>query len=233
VAAQAGGARWRSKALPFSQAQALASPRLGPSAVASAVKTGLPLARASGCGSCGSAGAALRPLRRRRADPGSRGASSRRHGSSCVPGLGLGLVLGAGGVGHWGLCCVLRSGRCSWSRRGFLLSAGQGGSRSWLRTGKGCSLVCTGAWSRPRSLWDEPGACRTLFPLAVWPVSLHHVSALAPVRSILNYLGRERGDKCLWLCLLPGALWVRTTHSPTVLYPLCPVETPAPSFVPQ
>lgn len=48
VAAQAGGAGWRSKALPFSQAQALASPRLGPSAIVGAVKTGLPLARASG-----------------------------------------------------------------------------------------------------------------------------------------------------------------------------------------
>lgn len=44
VVAQAGGAGWRSKALPFSQAQARASPRLGPSAIASAVKTGLPLA---------------------------------------------------------------------------------------------------------------------------------------------------------------------------------------------
>lgn len=117
--------------------------------------------------------------------------------SSRVPGLGLGLVLGAGGVGHRGLCCVLPSGHCSQSSWGFLLPAGQGGGRSGLRTGstgKGCSLVCTGAWSCPRSLWGEPGACRTLFLRAVRLVSLHHVSALAPVGSVFNWPGRDRGD---------------------------------------
>lgn len=44
AAARAGGAGWRSKSLPFSQAQSLASPRLGPSATAGAVKSRLPLA---------------------------------------------------------------------------------------------------------------------------------------------------------------------------------------------
>lgn len=29
----------------------------------------------------------------------------------------------------------------------------------------------------------------------------------------LTKLGMERGDECLRLCLLPGFLWVRTTHS--------------------
>lgn len=70
---------------------------------------------------------------------------SRGLGSGRVPGLGLGLVLGAGGAGHQGLCCVLWLGHCSWSSQRFLLREGQGGGRSWLRTGKGCLLVCTGA----------------------------------------------------------------------------------------
>lgn len=132
------------------------------------------------------AGAMLQPLWRGRADPSGRGASPRWHGTGCELGLGLGSHARAGGAGHWGLCCVLWSGHCSWSSWGFLLCAGQGRGRSWLWTGKGCSLVCTGAWRCPRRLWDEPRACRTLFPSAVWPVSLHHVSALAPVGSILN-----------------------------------------------
>lgn len=132
--------------------------------------------------SYGSVGAVLQPLRRRRADPGGQG------------GMGPAVCWDGGwvscsGLDEWGtagLCCVLRSGHCSWSNQGFLLCAGQGGGRSWLWTGKGCSLVCTGAWSCPRRSWDEPGACRTLFPQAIWPVNLHHISALAPVGSILK-----------------------------------------------
>lgn len=119
-AAAAGGAGWRSKTLPFSQAQALASPRLGPSATASVVESGLSLAQTPGlelwlCG-------------RGSADHG--GTPSMWWGWGC-----------AGGRGRGALGSLLRSGHCSWCRRGVLCVRGR------AEAGLGCSLVCTGAWS--------------------------------------------------------------------------------------
>lgn len=122
AAAWAGGAGWRSKALPFSQAQAPASPRLGPSATASAVKSGLPLVPEPGR-SCGSAGEGPQIL-------------GQGNGPSVWRGWGC-----AGGRGRGALGSLLRSGHCSWCRRGVLCVRGR------AEAGLGCSLVCTGAWS--------------------------------------------------------------------------------------
>lgn len=121
VAARAGGAGWRSKALPFSQAQAPASPRLGPSATASTVKSGLPVARAPGlelwlCG-------------RGSADPGGTGMAH--------PCGRAGAVLGPGDRGTE-VSAVVRS--LLLVLPGGSLRAGQGGGRSWLLAGVHWSL---------------------------------------------------------------------------------------------
>lgn len=120
VAARAGGAGWRSKALPFSQAQAPASPRLGPSATAGAVKSGLPLARTPGpelwlCG-------------RRSTDPG---------GVWPVHVAGLGLCWGPGERGTGVSAAV---GSLLLVSPGGSPRVGQGGGRSWLLAGVHWSL---------------------------------------------------------------------------------------------
>lgn len=124
------GAGWRSKALPFSQAQAPASPRHGPSATAGTVKSRLPLAGAPGlelwlCGR-GSAG------------PGGTGTAR--------PCGGAGAVLGERGTG-----CLLRSGHCSWCRRGF---SACGAGRRQVLAARWCALEL-GAEPRGRGLSVE------------------------------------------------------------------------------
>lgn len=121
AAARAGGAGWRSKALPFSQAQAPASPRLGPSATASAVKSGLPLVPEPGqelwlCG-------------RGSTDPGA--------GEWPVRVAGLGLCWGPGERGTGVSAAV---GSLLLVSPGGSLRAGQGRGRSWLLAGVHWSL---------------------------------------------------------------------------------------------
>lgn len=130
AAARAGGSGWRSKALPFSQAQAPASPRLGPSAIAGAVKTGASLSTNIGPGAM-----ALRePLRRRRADPGGQGAPARQH-----PGAGS----RAGGRRSRGT--GVSAARCRW-----VTARGPAGGfccvRGRVEVGLGCGLGRAARW---------------------------------------------------------------------------------------